>query len=105
VRWQPHEGFIWRSDMTADFGRPETPFLVCSFCYVKALAAAGLLVAAPTMFGSTLSCRNHLELLAEDLDPKLNLPWGISPRTCSHPGPIQSAIRLSRSGEHGLWGG
>ena len=100
-----HEGFIYRYDMADDFGRPETAFLVCSFWYVDALAAAGRLDEARAMFGSILSCRNHLGLLAEDLDPKRNHLWGNFPQTYSHVGLILSAMRLSRSWEHGLWGG
>lgn len=100
-----HQGFIYRYDMADDFGRPETAFLVCSFWYVDALAAAGRLDEARAMFGSILSCRNHLGLLAEDLDPKRNHLWGNFPQTYSHVGLILSAMRLSRSWEHGLWGG
>ncbi|MDB5369577.1 MAG: glycoside hydrolase 15-related protein [Roseomonas sp.] len=100
-----HEGFIYRYDMSDDFGKPETAFLVCSFWYVDALAAAGRTEEARTMFGSILSCRNHLGLLAEDLDPNRNQLWGNFPQTYSHVGLILSAMRLSRSWEHGLWGG
>ena len=100
-----HEGFIYRYDMADDFGKPETAFLVCSFWYVDALAAAGRTEEARMMFGSILSCRNHLGLLAEDLDPTRNQLWGNFPQTYSHVGLILSAMRLSRSWEHGLWGG
>lgn len=99
-----HEGFIYRYDMADDFGKPETAFLVCSFWYVDALAAAGRTEEARAMFGSILSCRNHLGLLAEDLDPQRNQLWGNFPQTYSHVGLILSAMRLSRSWEHGLWG-
>jgi GH15 family glucan-1,4-alpha-glucosidase len=75
-----------------------------SFWYVDALAAAGRIEEARSMFGSILSCRNHLGLLAEDLDPKRNHLWGNFPQTYSHVGLILSAMRLSRSWEHGLWG-
>ncbi|MFC3127060.1 glycoside hydrolase family 15 protein [Pseudoroseomonas globiformis] len=100
-----HKGFLYRYDMADDFGKPETAFLVCSFWYVDALAAAGRLDEARAMFGEILSCRNHLGLLAEDLDPKRNQLWGNFPQTYSHVGLILSAMRLSRSWEHGLWGG
>ncbi|MFB9969775.1 glycoside hydrolase family 15 protein [Pseudoroseomonas cervicalis] len=100
-----HNGFLHRYDMADDFGKPETAFLVCSFWYVDALAAAGRTEEARAMFGSILSCRNHLGLLAEDLDPTRNRLWGNFPQTYSHVGLILSAMRLSRSWEHGLWGG
>ncbi|HWX50877.1 MAG TPA: glycoside hydrolase family 15 protein [Roseomonas sp.] len=99
------DGFLHRYDMSDDFGKPETAFLVCSFWYVDALAAAGRTEEARLMFGSILSCRNHLGLLAEDLNPTRNHLWGNFPQTYSHVGLILSAMRLSRSWEHGLWGG
>lgn len=100
-----HDGLLYRYDMADDFGKPETAFLVCSFWYVDALAAAGRMEEARAMFGRILSCRNHLGLLAEDLDPRRNRLWGNFPQTYSHVGLILSAMRLSRSWEHGLWGG
>ncbi|MBO1076413.1 glycoside hydrolase family 15 protein [Roseomonas marmotae] len=99
------DGFIYRYDSADDFGQPETAFLVCSFWYLDALAAVGRVDEARAMFGRILSCRNHLGLLAEDLDPRRNQLWGNFPQTYSHVGLILSAMRLSRSWEHGLWGG
>jgi hypothetical protein len=72
---------------------------------MDAPAAAGWPDEAHAMFGSILSCRNHLGMLAEDLDPKRNPPGVNSRRIFSRLGPILSAMHPSRSWEHGLWGG
>ncbi len=47
--------------------------------------------------------RNHVGLLAEDIDPRTGELWGNFPQTYSQVGLVLSATRLSRSWEEGLW--
>jgi GH15 family glucan-1,4-alpha-glucosidase len=96
-------GLILRYDEADDFGMPETAFLVCTFWYVDALARAGRREEARNLFLNILSRRNHAGLLSEDVDATTGELWGNFPQTYSHVGLIQSAMRLSRSWEEGLW--
>ncbi|WP_426958864.1 glycoside hydrolase family 15 protein [Muricoccus radiodurans] len=98
------DGFLLRYEGPDDFGRPETAFLVCSFWYADALAAAGRVREAREMFERILSRRNHLGLLSEDLDPRSGQLWGNFPQAYSHVGLILSANRLSRSWDQGMRG-
>lgn len=96
-------GFLLRYDEADDFGAPENAFLVCTFWYIDALASIGRLDEARELFGNVLARRNHVGLLAEDLDPKTGELWGNFPQTYSQVGLILCAMRLSRSWEEGLW--
>lgn len=98
------DGMLLRYDMEDDFGQAEVAFLVCTFWLVDALAAAGRVEDARVLFEQLMARRNHVGLLAEDLDPRTGMLWGNFPQTYSHVGLILSALRLSRSWEHGLWG-
>ena len=60
---------------------------------------------APEIFEHVLSCRNHLGLLSEDVDPKTGELWGNFPQTYSMVGLIISAMRLSRTWEEAFWRG
>jgi GH15 family glucan-1,4-alpha-glucosidase len=96
-------GLLLRYDEADDFGMPETAFLVCTFWYIDALARAGRREEAHDLFVSVLKRRNHVGLLSEDVDVSTGELWGNFPQTYSHVGLIQSAMRLSRSWEEGLW--
>lgn len=96
-------GLLLRYDEADDFGMPETAFLVCTFWYIDALARAGRREQAQELFASVLARRNHVGLLSEDVDTRTGELWGNFPQTYSHVGLIQSAMRLSRSWEEGLW--
>ena len=88
--------FRYKSD---DFGAAENAFNICTFWYIDALAAIGRADEAREMFEHMLSCRNHLGLLSEDLDPVSGELWGNFPQTYSMVGLINSAMRLSRPWE------
>jgi GH15 family glucan-1,4-alpha-glucosidase len=77
------------------FGKPENAFVVCTFWYVNALAAAGRRDEARRVFERLLACRNRHGLLAEHLDPATAEPWGNFVQTYSMVGLIGAAIRLS----------
>lgn len=102
-----HGGFVMRYDDPDDFGLPETAFLLCSFWHVSALALAGRRAQAMELFERILAARNHVGLLAEDVEPAQDgTPsrlWGNFPQTYSHVGLILCAMRLSRGWEEGLW--
>ncbi|MCC7049337.1 MAG: glycoside hydrolase family 15 protein [Alphaproteobacteria bacterium] len=98
-----HDGLVYRYDTADDFGLPETAFLVCTFWYIDALAAAGKQEKARGLFERVLALRNHVGLLSEDVDPRTGELWGNFPQTYSLVGMIVSAMRLSRSWEDGLW--
>lgn len=95
-------GFVMRYDEADDFGQPETAFLVCTFWYIDALATSGRREEALALFENVLRHRNHVGLLAEDIDPETGVLWGNFPQTYSQVGLILSAMRLSRSWEEGL---
>ncbi|HYD78366.1 MAG TPA: glycoside hydrolase family 15 protein [Paucimonas sp.] len=87
--------FLLRYDEEDDFGRPESAFLVCTLWWILALAQAGLKERARELFEMVLARRNHLGLLAEDLDYATGEQWGNFPQTYSMVGLIQCAMRLS----------
>ena len=89
--------YLYRYVNPDDFGTPETSFAICTFWYVDALAAVGRLEEARALFENLLTCRNHLGLLSEDIDPETRELWGNFPQTYSMVGLINSAMRLSKS--------
>ena len=86
-------------------GVPVTAFTICTFWYVDALAAVGRREEAREIFEHLLSCRNHLGMLSEDIDPQSETLWGNFPQTYSMVGLIVSAMRLSKSWEESFWRG
>jgi GH15 family glucan-1,4-alpha-glucosidase len=98
-----NRGFVMRYKHPDDFGPPETAFLVCTFWYVQALAGAGHREQALQLFENVLAHRNHVGLLAEDIDPDTGRLWGNFPQTYSQVGLILSAMRLTRSWTEGPW--
>lgn len=96
-------GFLLRYDEADDFGAPDNAFLLCTFWYIDALAAAGRRAEARELFENILARRNHVGLLSEDIDPRTGELWGNFPQTYSQVGLILCAMRLSRSWEEGLW--
>ncbi|MBL8689779.1 MAG: glycoside hydrolase family 15 protein [Rhodospirillaceae bacterium] len=94
---------IFRYDAPDDFGKPATSFTVCTFWYIDALVAAGRRDEAREWFEETLSWRNPLGLLSEDLDPNTGEQWGNFPQTYAMVGLINSAMRLSKSWEEAFW--
>ena len=96
-------GFVMRYTEADDFGAPSNAFLLCTFWYIDALASVGRRDEALELFINLLGRRNHLGLLAEDIDPFTGEMWGNFPQTYSQVGLILSAMRLSRSWEEGLW--
>lgn len=94
---------IFRYDAPDDFGKPATSFTVCTFWYIDALVAAGRRDEAREWFEETLTWRNPLGLLSEDLDPHTGEQWGNFPQTYAMVGLINSAMRLSKTWEEAFW--
>jgi GH15 family glucan-1,4-alpha-glucosidase len=90
---------VFRYRTPDDFGMPETAFTVCTFWYIDALTAVGRIEEAKEIFANVVSCRNHVGLLSEDIDPETGRLWGNFPQSYSMVGLIISAMRLSRSWE------
>ena len=67
--------------------------------------AIGRLDEARQLFEHVLTCRNHVGLLSEDIDPATGELWGNFPQTYSLVGLIASAMRLSKSWEAAFWRG
>jgi GH15 family glucan-1,4-alpha-glucosidase len=97
--------YLFRYAARDDFGLPTTSFTICTFWYIDALAAVGRREEARDILEQTLSCRNHLGLLSEDIDPTTGELWGNFPQTYSMVGLIISAMRLSKSWEEAFWRG
>ena len=91
--------YLFRYISPDDFGVPETSFTICTFWFIDALAALGRVDEARELFENVLSCRNHVGLLSEDIDPRTGELWGNFPQTYSMVGMISSAMRLSKSWE------
>ncbi|MGX1100458.1 glycoside hydrolase family 15 protein [Amorphus sp. MBR-141] len=91
-----HGNHLYRYAAADDFGRPETAFNICTFWYIDALARIERVEEAREIYESMLSCRNHLGLLSEDVDPATGELWGNFPQTYSMVGIINGAMRLSR---------
>ncbi len=91
--------YLFRYRTEDDFGTPETSFTICTFWYIDALATIGRRDEARRLFENILSCRNHVGLLSEDLNPSTRELWGNFPQTYSMVGMISSAMRLSKPWE------
>ncbi|MBL6959135.1 MAG: glycoside hydrolase family 15 protein [Rhodospirillales bacterium] len=89
--------YLFRYATEDDFGVPQTAFNICTFWYIDALSALGREEEARDLFENMLSCRNHLGLLSEDLDPETGELWGNFPQTYSMVGFINSAVLLSKN--------
>jgi GH15 family glucan-1,4-alpha-glucosidase len=90
---------LFRYAEADDFGTPHTAFNICTFWYLDALLRVGRRREARALFEHMLSCRNHVGLLSEDIDPKTSELWGNFPQTYSMVGIINAAVRLSRGWE------
>lgn len=87
--------YVFRYVEADDFGTPDNAFTVCTFWYIKALAALNRREEARALFENLLSRSNHLGLLAEHIDPVTSEMWGNFPQTYSMVGIILSAMKLS----------
>ena len=98
------DGFVLRYNMeTGADGLPGTEgaFLACSFWLADNYAFAGRIAEAEQLFERLLSLCNHLGLLAEEYDPKLQRQIGNFPQAFSHLALIFTAHVINAAGRHG----
>jgi len=100
-----HGYHIYRYAAPDDFGTPTVAFTVCTLWYANALAAVGRREEAREIFEHVLSCRNHVGLLSEDVDPETGELWGNFPQSYSMVGLIICAMRLSKTWDEAFWRG
>ena len=97
------DGFVLRYDTEggAD-GLPgkEGAFLACSFWLADNYAFAGRLQEAEALFDRLLGLRNHLGLLSEEYDPKLQRQIGNFPQAFSHLALILTARIVEGASQH-----
>lgn len=87
--------FLFRYKKEDDFGKPKTPFLLCSFWFVEALAKNKKLNLARKAFKNTLVAANHVGLFAEHYCPETKMQLGNFPQCYSHVGLINAAAAIS----------
>jgi GH15 family glucan-1,4-alpha-glucosidase len=97
------DGFVLRYD-TADGadGLPgsEGAFLACSFWLADNYAFAGRIAEAEQLFERLVGLRNHLGLLSEEYDPRLQRQIGNFPQAFSHLALIYSARLIDAVKRH-----
>jgi GH15 family glucan-1,4-alpha-glucosidase len=102
------DGFVLRyaTEAGAD-GLPgsEGAFLACSFWLADNYALAGRLPEAEALFERLLSLRNHLGLLAEEYEPRLQRQIGNFPQAFSHLALIISAQIIEATSQRRDWTG
>jgi GH15 family glucan-1,4-alpha-glucosidase len=96
------DGFVLRYDTkhgTDGLAGSEGAFLACSFWLADNYAMAGRMGDAEAMFDRLLGLRNHLGLLAEEWEPRLNRQVGNFPQGFSHLALLVSVMQLERAQE------
>ncbi|MCA9619634.1 MAG: glycoside hydrolase family 15 protein [Myxococcales bacterium] len=88
------DGLLMRYRAPDDFGDPTSAFTICCFWGVKALVLIGEVDRARSIFERLLEARNHMGLLAEDLDIVSRRQLGNFPQAYSHLALIDSALAL-----------
>jgi GH15 family glucan-1,4-alpha-glucosidase len=81
----------------------EGAFLACSFWLADNYAFAGRLNEAEALFDRLLALRNHLGLLSEEYDPKLQRQIGNFPQAFSHLALIMTAQIIESVAQHRQW--
>ena len=97
------DGFVLRySTERGTDGLPgsEGAFLACSFWLADNYALSGRIEEAEALFDRLLSLRNHLGLLAEEYEPRLQRQIGNFPQAFSHLALILSAQIIDTVTEH-----
>lgn len=88
------EGLVYRYTSEDGLSGKEGVFFLCSFWLVTALALAGRVAEAETLFRKVLKYKSPLGLFAEEVDPVTGKQLGNYPQAFSHIGIINSALYL-----------
>jgi GH15 family glucan-1,4-alpha-glucosidase len=99
------DGFVLRYDTkhgTDGLPGSEGAFLACTFWLADNYAFAGRLREAEQLFERLLSLRNHLGLLSEEYDPKLQRQIGNFPQAFSHLALIRTAQIIDNLSTRGV---
>jgi GH15 family glucan-1,4-alpha-glucosidase len=92
-------GLLLRYSNIDDFGDTTTAFTLCSFWWAAALAQAGRLEEAITVFDRVLAHANPVGLFSEDIDPATGELLGNFPQAYTHVGLIHAAHAIGRARE------
>ncbi|MGH9419759.1 MAG: glycoside hydrolase family 15 protein, partial [Thermoanaerobaculia bacterium] len=99
-----HDGLVSRYDTReTEDGLPpgEGAFLACTFWLVEALALAGRVGEARTLFDDVVRYANDAGLLGEEIDPRSGAFLGNFPQALSHIALLNAALRLDESEKKG----
>jgi GH15 family glucan-1,4-alpha-glucosidase len=101
-------GLMLRYRNPDDFGVTTTAFTICSFWWAEALALAGRLDDAVTVFERVSRCANPAGLFSEDVDPTTGVLLGNFPQAYTHVGLINAATTIgslleARDGRNRAW--
>ena len=86
--------FLHRYRIDDGVGGAEGAFVLCGFWLAEALTMAGQIDRAREVFEAHVDSANHLNLLAEELDPSSGELLGNFPQAFSHLGLINAAQRI-----------
>jgi GH15 family glucan-1,4-alpha-glucosidase len=99
-----HDGLIYRYDTRAtEDGLPpgEGVFLACSFWLVEAMALAGQVDEARTLFDDVVRYGNDAGLFAEEIDVQSGALLGNFPQALSHIALLNAALHLEEAAQKG----
>jgi hypothetical protein len=88
------DGLMLRYRNDDDFGTPTSAFSICTFWWATALAQAGRLEEAITVFERIAGFANPVGLFSEDIDPGTGDLLGNFPQAYTHVGLIQAATTI-----------
>lgn len=102
-------GLLRRYQNADDFGETTSAFTICSFWWAEALALAGRLEEAVTVFERVARHANAVGLYSEDIDPETGALLGNFPQAYTHVGAIHAAMTIgalldARGGRVRAWG-
>jgi alpha,alpha-trehalase len=98
-------GLVYRYRRDDGLEGEEGAFVLCSFWLVDALALAGRLEEAESLFERVVEFANPLGLFAEEVEPGTENHLGNFPQAFSHIGLINSALYLGAAKGSGVDGG
>jgi alpha,alpha-trehalase len=91
----------YRADQTDDgFASDEGTFTICSFWLVSSLVLIGDLERAKSLCEKLLSYSSHLQLYAEEIDPRNGRHLGNFPQAFTHLALINAVMQVINA-EHG----